>query len=183
VFDLEAPPSGELYPANVDALAVGPGGDLAILRTPSGSEPPSAMDPAVAIAPGNPPAALAPWSSLVPADDAACKSDASGWRATVQGMAPWIRIVGSAELRGEDDAPMLLRVRWGASRVCLEAVEGRVQDAAIAAAPASPPSQWGTPRDSPVEAWVVARFAGGATAGLVAVVAGGEMHQSLECRL
>jgi hypothetical protein len=179
-FELEAPPSGELYPANVDALAVGPAGDLAILMTPSGGEPPSAIDPAVAIVPGAPPISLAPWSTLASAEDAACKAEKSGWRATVQVIAPWIKLVGAAELRGVDVAPMLARVRWSASRVCLEAVEVRAQDASVAGAPSS---DFGTPWDAPVQAWVVARFAGGVAAGRVVVVAGGEMRQPLECTL
>jgi hypothetical protein len=98
----------------------------------------------------------------------------------VQAVAPWIRVAGPQELRGLESAPMLARVRWNASRVCLEAVEVRVQDTTVAGATESP---FGTPWDSPVEAWVVARFAGGATAGRVIVVAGGEMRQPLECTI
>ena len=75
---------------------------------------------------------------------------------------------------------MLARVRWSASRICLEAVELRSQDTA-----GSPGGQsaWGTPLDQPVESWVVARFAGVAAAGRVVVVPGGELRQPLECKL
>jgi hypothetical protein len=180
-FELDAPPSSDLYPANIDALAVGPRGDLAVVRAPSGSEPASAMDPAVVVAPGVPSTPLAPWSTLLPADDPACKSDAAGWRVTLQTIAPWVRLVGASELRGMDEATMLARVRWSTARVCLEAVELRTQDTTVSAQGTS--SQWGSPWDSPVESWVVARFAGGAAAGRVIVVAGGEQHQPLECRL
>jgi hypothetical protein len=179
-FEIDAPPSADLYPANVDALAVGPHGELAVLRTPSGGEPPSQLDPAVLLVPGAPARALAPWSSLTPADDAACRSDAGGWRATLQTVAPWLRLVGAGDLRGADDAPMLARVRWSASRVCLEAVELRTQDLAVAP---GQPSQWGTAWDSPLESWAVARLVGGAAAGRVVVAPGAELHQPMECTL
>jgi hypothetical protein len=179
-FELDAPPTADLYPANLDALAVGPHGELAVLRTPSGGEPPSPLDPAVILAPGAPATALAPWSTLASADDPACKSDPGGWRVTIQTVAPWLRLTGVGDLRGVEDAPMLARVRWSASRVCLEGVELRTQDLSVAGAQ---PSQWGTPWDSPVESWAVARFAGGAAAGRVVVVPGGEIHQPVECKL
>lgn len=179
-FEIDAPPTADLYPANVDALAVGPRGELAVLRTPSGGEPPSAFDPAVVLVPGAAPAPLAPWSTLVSADDPACKGDASGWRATVQTAAPWLRLVGAADVRGADETTMLARVRWSAARVCLEAVEVRTQDVSVGSAA---PSQWGSPWDAPVESWAVARFAGGAAAGRVIVVPGGELRQPMECKL
>jgi hypothetical protein len=49
--------------------------------------------------------------------------------------------------------------------------------------PAPPGNQWGTAWDAPVESWAVAKFAGGATAGRVVVIPGGELRQSLECKL
>ncbi len=182
VFTLDAPPAAELYPANVDALAVGPRGELAVLRTPSGAEPPSALDPAVLVLPGVPAIPLAPWSSLLPADDPACKGDGAAWRVTVQALSPWLRLAGSAEIRGGDDSPMLARVRWSAAHVCLEAVELRAPDTA-ASAPDN--SQFGSVWDQPVETWVVARYSGaaGPTAGRVAVTAGAELRQALECSL
>jgi hypothetical protein len=152
-----------------------------VLRTPSGSEPPSALDPAVVVMPTAGATPLAPWSTLTPADDPACKSDPGGWRATVQAIAPWLRLGGGADMRGPDDAPMLARVRWTASRVCLEAIELRGADTTVAPPPGNP--QFGTAWDQPVETWVVARFAGGAAAGRVIVLQGAEMHQPLECTL
>src|SRR6185436_15178652 len=46
---LAAPPETHQAPANPDAIAIGPRGDIALIRTPSGSEPPSAADPALLI--------------------------------------------------------------------------------------------------------------------------------------
>ncbi|HEY3817464.1 MAG TPA: hypothetical protein VGL81_09850 [Polyangiaceae bacterium] len=185
-FELDAPPTADLYPANVDALALGPRGELAVVRTPSGSEPPSAADPAVLLVPGAPAVALAPWSTLTPADDPACKADPAGWRVTVQTIAPWLRLDASGDLRGMEDSFMLARVRWSPARACLEAVEVRTEDMPVASPGGGPPvqtSQWGSAWDAPVESWVVARFAGGASAGRVVVIAGGELRQSLECKL
>jgi hypothetical protein len=122
----------------------------------------------VLLLPGAPALPLAPWASLVAADDPACKSDAGGWRVTLQTTAPWLRLMGVADLRGNEDSTMLLRVRWSTARACLEAVEARTQDVG---------------NDTPMESWAVARFAGGAAAGRVVVVPGGEVRQPLECKL
>jgi hypothetical protein len=181
-FVLDAPPSADLYPANIDALAVGPRGDLGVVRAPSGGEAPSSADPAVLLVPGAPAIALAPWSTLAPADDPACKADPAGWRVTVQTIAPWMRLTASvADLRRMEDAFMLARLRWSPTRVCIEAVELRTEDMAVPSA--GPTSPWGTPWDAPVESWVVVRFAGGTQAGRVVVFAGGELRQPLECKL
>jgi hypothetical protein len=182
-FEVDAPPNADLYPANIDALAVGPRGELALVRTPSGSEPPSAADPAMLLVPGAPAVALAPWSTLTPADDAACKADTAGWRVTVQTIAPWLRLEAAGDLRGLEDSFMLARVRWSPARACLEAVELRTQDMAVAAGGGPNPSQWGTAWDAAVESWAIARFAGGAAAGRVVVIPGGELRQTLECKL
>ena len=183
-FELDAPPKAELYPANLDALAVGPRGELAVVRTPSGSEPPSLADPAVLLVPGAPPVALAPWSTLTPADDAACKADGAGWRVTVQTIAPWLRLAAAGDLRGMEDSFMLARVRWSPSRACLEAVELRTQDMTVSAGTPAP-SQFGTAWDAPVESWAVVRFAGGGAAGggRVVVIPGAELRQALDCKL
>ena len=179
-LDVDAPPTSDLYPANVDALAVGPRGDLGLLRTPSGGEPASAADPAVLLQPGAPALALAAWSTLTPADDPACKSDATGWRATLQTMLPWLRVVGAGDLHGAEDARMLARVRWSATRVCLEAVELRTEDVGSSGMSGAP---FGSPWDIPAESWAVARFAGGESAGRVVVLPGAELRQPLECKL
>jgi hypothetical protein len=180
---LDASPSANVYPANVDALAVGPRGELSVLRTPSGREPASAFDPAMVVAAGAGVLPLAPWSTLVPADDPACKADVGGFRATVQVIGPWVRLAG--DLRGADDSPMLARVRWSPTRVCLEGLEVRAEDLTLASSSTSSP--FGSPWDQPVETWVVLRFGAGArpgaAAGKVAVFAGAELHQVLECSL
>jgi hypothetical protein len=178
-FEVDPPPSADLYPADVDALAVGPRGELALLRMPSGSEPASPFDPALLVVPGTQPVPLAPWSTLAPAEDAACRNDPSGWRATIQTALPWLRLSGAGELAGVDDAPMLARVRWSTTRVCLEAVELRTQDYGATAAASPSAAPWG----APAESWAVARFAGAVAAGRVVVVAGGELRQPLECNL
>jgi hypothetical protein len=180
VFELDAPPTGDLYPPNVDALASGPHGELGILRTPSGSEPASDLDPAVVVLANGSALALASWSTLVSADDSACKGDPSGWRATIQTMAPWLRLTGPADLHAQDESTMIARVRWGSARVCLEAVETRSVDMTI---PSGSSPTYGSPWDQPAESWVVARFAGGATAGRVVVLPGAELHQAIECSL
>jgi hypothetical protein len=187
---LDAPPNAQLYPANIDALAVGPHGELAIVRTPSGREPPSALDPALVLVSGAAPTALAPWSTLVPADDPACKADPSGWRATLQTVAAWVRLTGAggaAEPAAMDGQPMLARVRWNATRVCLEGIEVRQQDvwngSSTPMAMPTAPSPWGSAWDSPVETWVVARFAGGTVAGRAGILQGAETRESLECKL
>jgi hypothetical protein len=181
VLDVNAPPTSDLYPANVDALAVGPKGELGLLRTPSGGEPPSAGDPAVLIVQGAPALPLAAWSTLTPADDPACKGDTAGWRVTLQTMQPWIKLAGVSDLRGADDSRMLARVRWSPARVCLEAVELRTQDWGSSSASSTGP--YGSVWDQPVESWVVARFTTGVSAGRVVIVAGAEARQPLECRL
>ena len=178
-FELDAPPSAQLYPANVDALAVGPRGELAVVRTPSGGEPPSAGDPAVLLVPGAPAATLAPWSTLTSADDAACKADTTGWRVTVQTIAPWLRLASGADLRGATDSFMLARLRWSPTRACLEGVELRTDDTAIVSGATDPSMAWA----GSAESWVVAQFAGGAAAGRVVVLPGGELREPLECRL
>jgi hypothetical protein len=185
---LGAPPSSQLYPANTDALAVGPHGELAVVRTPSGREAPSALDPALLLVSGSPPTALAPWSALLPADDPACKGDASGWRLTVQAVASWVRLAGAAgsgEPTAMDGQPMLARVRWSTARVCLEAVEVRQQDGYYGNANpmAAMGNPFGSPWDSQAETWVVARFAGGTAAGRSSILQGGEMRESMECKL
>jgi hypothetical protein len=181
VLDIDAPPTSDLYPANLDALAVGPRGELAVLRTPSGGEPASAADPAVLLMPGAPAQILAPWSTLVTADDPACKNDPGGWRVTLQTMAAWIRLTGAADLRAADDGRMFARVRWSPTRVCLEAVELRTQDLFVPGG--NTPSQFGTAWDAPVESWAVARFVGGGAAGRVVMLPGAEVRQPLECKL
>ena len=189
IFEVPAPPTPQSYPANNDALAIGPKGELAVLRTPSGGEPSSALDPALLLAPGAGVTALAAWSTLTPAEDAACKSDTGGWRATIQTQLAWIRLSG-ADTNAMEDTPMAARVRWSTTRVCLEAVELRAEDIQMTTtgAPGGGIGPGGRrwqpmPWEGPVENWVVAKFAGGASAGRVGIIPGIEIRQPLTCGL
>lgn len=158
------------YPANPDSLAIGPRGDIAVVRTGSGSDPASANDPALLLVSAMPPVALAPWSTLRLADDPACKEP--GWRTTLQVIAPWIRVT-TLELRGED-MPMIARVKWSDKRVCLEGFEVKLPDVSVRAPGAS------ASESMKVGSWLVAR---GTTYARVAVAEGIEWRQPLECTL
>jgi hypothetical protein len=158
------------YPANPDALAIGPRGDLAIIRTGSGSDPASAQDPALLLVSAMPPVALAPWSTMRLADDPSCKDP--GWRTTLQIIAPWIRVT-TPELRTED-LPMLARVKWSPSRVCVEGFEVKLPDVAVRA-----PGATGS-ESLKVASWLVAR---GNVFARVAIADGVEWRQPLECTL
>lgn len=169
LFDLNATSNDAAYaPANPDALAVNARGELAVLRTPSGSDPASAVDPAYVVSPAANATALAPWSELRFADDPACKSDTTGWRATLQVIAPWIA-VSTPELR-VDPGPMVARVKWSPSRVCLEGFEVRAPNAQI---------RVGTEVKS-VATWLVAK---GSTFARVGIGEGVEWRQALECTI
>ena len=179
LFEVPAPPSANLYPANPDALAVGPRGELGVLRTPSGGTPASVTDPALLLISGSPAVPLASWSTLLSADDPACRADAGGWRAIVQTVRPWVKIVGGG-MHAEEDAPSFARVRWSQARVCVEAIEVRVADLKTTAREvASDRTTSASPRD--VESWVIARFTGAPSASRVGVSAGSEVHHALEC--
>ncbi len=186
LFDVPAPPRAGLYPANADAVAIGPKGEIATLRTPSGADPPSALDPAVLVVPGAPPLALAPWSTLKTADAPECRAEAGGYRATLAVLRPWVKVAGDA--RGEDDAPMFARVRWSATRVCLEALEARVADSDVKVtmrgdrrerAPKAAPA----PIDAQIETWLIMRFTGTPEAARVAIVPGVELRQPMTCAM
>jgi hypothetical protein len=64
--------------------------------------------------------------------------------------------------------------------VCLEAVELRAADTTPTSQGTSP---FGSAWDQALETWVVARYAGGPSAGRVVVTAGAEIHQPLSCSL
>jgi hypothetical protein len=171
LFDVNATATeASFYPANPDALAVGPRGELGIVRTGSGSDPASALDPALLIVPAMPQVVLAPWSTLRFADDASCKEP--GWRATLQVISPWVRVTTPA-LRA-DESPMVARVKWSDKRVCLEGLEVRLADVSVRVPGAS--------EVGPLRAasWLVSR---GGVFARVAVADGLEWRQPLECSL
>ncbi len=152
------------YPANPDAVAIGPKGDVAVLRTPSGSDPPSAFDPAYVLQPATAPAALAPWATAKLADDS-CKSD-TGWRATISSIGPWVRVT-TPEMR-VDDSPMIARVKWNDKRVCIEGVEVKLPNVTMRSGSDT----------ITASSWLVGR---GASFARVAIGEGFEWRQPLEC--
>jgi hypothetical protein len=172
LFDVSPTANETYYPANPDALAVGPKGDLAILRTPSGSDPPSALDPAFLIIQAMPSSQLAPWSELKLADDPACKAEQGGYRAVIQAQAPWVRVT-TPELRASDQ-PMIARVRWTPKRVCLEGFEVKLPGVSIRS-PGGSHSELAT-----FATWLVGK---GSTFARVGVTEGVEWRQGLECSI
>jgi|GEM_PF-1104641 len=191
-FDVAAPASSEDYPANPDALAVGPHGELAVIRTGSGGTPATAGDPALLFAPGVPPSPLAPWSTLVADADPACRAE-PGWRAVIATVRPWVS-VGGAGFKQIEEAPSFARVRWTSSRVCLEAIEVRVDDKLVTAQQREgsrgdrDPRDAGdrarvTPLEITTETWLVARFSAAPSAARVGVGPGVEVRQALDCAL
>lgn len=129
ISPLSGAPSGtrETAPANPDALAIAPNGDVFLLRLPSGDEPASQGNPALLLRLGgggaSPIEGLAPWSTLRNADDPACTGDPSGVRAVIQTEGPWVRVEGRALPENRQAPQMTAIVRWNPRRVCLEAIE------------------------------------------------------------
>jgi len=164
-------PGGDarLYPANADALAWGPHGALAVLRTRSGIEPPSTTDPALLLDENGVKSVLAPWSRLFLASAPECKPAADDARAILQTRAAWLRVVeGGASANA--DSGMFAIVRGNAERLCLEAVE-------LGAEPAPR-------RGEEVPARIVARFVGAHPgAARIGLESGFEFRQPLACSL
>lgn len=117
-----------------DALGVAADGSLALLRVRNHVSPPTEADPAIVLqltSSGLTPRtvssgqaiALAPWSTLTPASDPACKGDATGIRVVVISSYSWVRRAESNRVLDESEGPMRALVRWSARRVCLEAIE------------------------------------------------------------
>lgn len=170
------------FAANPDALAIGPSGSLAVLRTPSGDEPASVGDPALLLklppAPGNTSSVssnsivmepLAPWSTLTAASQPACSGEQTGYRALLHTQAPWVRVRGSRAFDAAVTA-MTAVVQWGPSRACLEAIE--LPDT---------PLELGAGQT--VEMTIAARFGRTTDAGRFGVRLGSETRQPLSCAL
>lgn len=175
LFDVApgTPENGFSY-RNPDVLAIGPDGNLAVIRTPIGNDPPSSMDPAMLWLNGQNPRVLAPWSTLTLANDDACRKD-SGYRATLQTMHPWVRVASADVGDGrEEDSPMLVRVKWNDKRVCLEGLEVRMPDVEV---PVTTPH--GTYPMS-VGTWLVSL---GNTFARIGIAEGIEWRQPLECSI
>ncbi|HEY0466196.1 MAG TPA: hypothetical protein VGC79_18425 [Polyangiaceae bacterium] len=161
-----------LYPGNADALAIGARGALAILRTPSGSEPASSSDPALLFHEDGSVTALAPWSRLFAADAPECKPAASDFRVLLQTSRAWLRLVDAAEPMTNEalQAGMFAILRGNAERLCLEAVE-------LADAPVQR-------TDATHETHLAARFVGrGRGAARLGFASGFEFRQALSCSL
>ncbi|HEX7663443.1 MAG TPA: hypothetical protein VF407_02990, partial [Polyangiaceae bacterium] len=187
LFDVPPPPSSDLTPANPDAIAIGPRGEVAVIRTASGGTPSSEQDPALLYGANGAPIPLAPWSTMALASDPACRAIAalpandpnSGWRAVVQTARPWITVAG-AGLKVSDDAPAIMRVRWTQSKACLEAIEARLPVTKLRSVQKSEDGS-STPFDLEAPTWLVARFAGTPAAVRSSVMLGSEQRQPLEC--
>ena len=188
LYDVPAPPSTDLYPANPDAIAVGPRGEVAVLRTSSGGAPPSEQDPALLFGSSGAPTPLAPWSTMTLASDPACKALAqlppsdpnAGWRAIVQTARPWISISGP-NMQADAETPGLLRVRWTQNRICLEAAEIRLPPTKVRATQKSSDGSAATPVDLDAATYLVARWTGTPAATRSSVMLGSETRQTLDC--
>ena len=162
VFALPASLSGSV-PVTPDALAVGPGGRLAVIRIPT-LGPPTAQYPALLLRPDAPPVALAPWSTLAVEGSPECQGE-EGYRAVVLTPSQWMHLGSRFEYEGERLGAF--SVRWNDQRVCLEAVEL--------------PASYGS-NDGDYYSYVVARFGDKPSAGRVFVGEGLEIREPLACK-
>ena len=199
LFDLEAPlprpprdahgrDDDKIALRNPDALAVNELGELGVLRTPSWDEPASAAEPAVIVQPNaQEVVALAPWTTLALASSPDCAANRAGWRVTFRTYAPWVSLDARPFARQTSayaDQAMYARVRWSASRVCLEGLSMRLQPATLEDAKLVPRDEAYVRQSAPLcEVWLVARFAAPATASLVGVNRGVEVRQPARCAL
>jgi hypothetical protein len=178
LFEVPPSPSSDEYPIVADALAVGPRGELAILRSTSG-DPPTEAAPMLLYQPGSPAQPLAPWSQLVLADaDPACKTE--GFRAVIATPRPWLDAGTDLQKRG---GRALLRVRWSAARVCLEAVELEGARARVSVFTRDGDDGRADARTLDAQTWIVGRFVAPAGAARTAIGAGIEWRQPLACTL
>jgi hypothetical protein len=161
-----------LLSSNPDALAIGAQGALAILRTPSGSEPPTSSDPALLFHEDGTVSELAPWSRLFLADAPECKPAAGDYRALLQTSRAWLQLIDAAQPMNDDARVhgMFAIVRGNAERLCLEAVE--LADEPVERANAT------------YQTRLSARFVGrGRGAARLGLDAGFEFRQPLSCAL
>lgn len=163
VFGVPGPSGPGPRTRTMDALGIGANGEAAILRMHART-PPDASDPALLLTASAPPSQLAAWSTLTADGAPGCES-AEGVRAVVTTDPPWIQL-GAAP---PDDGLMMARVRWSASRVCLEAVE-------ITNATHDTPAGSATSR-------IIATFGAKAQAGLAIVAPGVELREPRACQL
>jgi len=169
LFELKGTQDSDRYPSNPDAVAVGPRGEVAVIRMASGNEPASVGDPARLLQPKGKETKLAPWATLTSVDDPACKGDPAGYRATVQVTSEWVHFEGPQE-SPESTGPLFARVRWGEQRVCLEGLEMRMRGQDIE-------------QGRKGERWTVARVLPRADAARIVLGAGFENRQPVRCVL
>lgn len=165
-------PGSAHYPSNSDALAIGEQGALAVLRTASGSEPATSVDPAVLLHEDGNVSVLAPWSRLFLADAPECKPVASDYRAVLQTSRAWLQLIDASEPVSEEvlQRGMFAMLRGNAERLCLEGVE--------LAAPAV--ERLESSNETRLTARFVGRERGAARLGFAP---GFEFRQGLSCRL
>ena len=159
-------------PANTDSLAVGARGALAVLRTPSGHEPATAVDPAVLFHEDGSSSLLAPWTRLFFAGAPECRPAPDDFRTVLQTARSWLRLVdGGLPVSDEAlDAGMFAVLRVNSQRLCLESVE-------LADAPSEQ-------SDSTHATYLSARFVGPQRrAARLGFGPGFEFHQPLSCSL
>lgn len=166
LFEIPAPPDPHATSANPDALAIDKD-NVAVIRLPSGSEPPSSEDPALVYDNGTW-ITLAPWSTLTPGDASECASEVLPYRAVIQTIGSWVRLVDTT-VRAPDDTGMLAWVRWGARRVCIDAVTVKSANTQVG--------------DRDVEVVIHVRFTGKPFAARMAITQGAELRQAVSCRL
>jgi hypothetical protein len=165
-------PGSAHYPSNPDALAIGAQGALAILRTPSGSEPATRADPALLLHEDGTVTVLAPWSRLFLADAPECKPAAGDYRAVLQTSRAWLQLIDAAAAVTDEvvGGGMFALLRGNAERLCLEAVE-LAEDSVERL-------------ESSNETRLSARFVGREKgAGRLGFAPGFEFRQGLSCRL
>ena len=167
----QMPGSVARFPANPDALAISAHGDLAILRTASGSEPATTADPAALFHEDGRVSLLAPWSRLFLADAPECQPAANDYRAVLQTSRAWLQLIdAAAPVSDALQAGMFAMLRGNADRLCLEAVE--LAEAAVSRL------------ESSHETRLAARFVGhGKGAARLGFDPGFEFRQGLDCSL
>ena len=161
-------PPGEQLLTHVDAVAVAADGKVGLVRTASGTEPPTADAPAWLLFADAPPVALASWASLEPATSPACARN-DGYRTLIQTLPSWIDVEGSRT--SSSVLGMSALVRWSTERVCLEAVEIGTGNA-------------GPNPASPSSVTLVAQFAGkNSSAAFVGTTDTDSVHDAASCEL
>lgn len=156
-------PLGQVPPLTSDVVAISPNSELAMIRIPTAS-PPDADNPAFLVTAGRAAVALAPWSTLTPANDPACAAH-KGHRAIISTRRPWLSL--GTETNAVEERLNVLRVSWSSERVCLEAAE---LDS--------------TEHNLPIgtlRSYVVVDFGKETTAGQIGLISGAEVREKRRC--